>query len=172
MSGELKTTTDHTVVVDCDQLIGPQVIDMIMNKPGMMKWFKLYYYLLFYFSKEFSFMIRYYYLLYQCIIPNCKLTISTLRQHIYISDDIEQYILSAENRRTSCQRLINFLLTRLYSEKDYIQFCYHLSIISVMNDLPYRLIAGKVLLIFVLLCTQLIHIARVLSYIDTHTLYY
>ena len=29
------STSDHTVVVDPDQLIGPQVIDMIMNKPGM-----------------------------------------------------------------------------------------------------------------------------------------
>ena len=29
------STTDHTVVVDPDQLIGPQVIDMIMNKSGM-----------------------------------------------------------------------------------------------------------------------------------------
>ena len=29
------STSDHTVVVDPDQLIGPQVIDMIINKPGM-----------------------------------------------------------------------------------------------------------------------------------------
>ena len=39
VKGELESrdnsTTDHTVVVDPDQLIGPQVIDMIMNKPGM-----------------------------------------------------------------------------------------------------------------------------------------
>ena len=31
------STSDHTVVVDPDQLIGPQVIDMIMNKPGMIR---------------------------------------------------------------------------------------------------------------------------------------
>ena len=30
-------------MVDPDQLIGPQVIDMIMNKPGMIRWFKLCY---------------------------------------------------------------------------------------------------------------------------------
>lgn len=28
-------TSDHTVIVDPIQLIGPQVVDMIMNKPGM-----------------------------------------------------------------------------------------------------------------------------------------
>ena len=99
-------------------------------------------YFIFYFLIEFSFLIRYYSLLYQSLIPNCKLTINTLRQHISISDNIEQYIIGAANHRTSCQRLINFLLTRLYSEKDYMQFCYHLYIISVMTDLPYRLITG------------------------------
>ena len=45
ISGEIESggnsTSDHTVVVDPDQLIGPQVIDMIMNKPGMIRWFKL-----------------------------------------------------------------------------------------------------------------------------------
>ena len=91
---------------------------------------------------EFSFLIRYYSLLYQSLIPNCKLTINTLRQHINISDNIEQYIVGAASHRTSCQRLINFLLTRLYSEQDYMQFCYWLYIISVMSDLPYRLITG------------------------------
>ena len=41
VSGELEigdnSTSDHTIVVDPDQLIGPQVIDMIMNKPGMIR---------------------------------------------------------------------------------------------------------------------------------------
>ena len=99
-------------------------------------------YILFYISIEFSFLIRYYSLLYQSLIPNCKLTINTLRQHISISDNIEQYIVGAASHRISCQRLINFLLTHLYSEKDYMQFCFHLNIISVMCNLPYRLIEG------------------------------
>ena len=99
------------------------------------------------FSTEFSFLIRYYSLLYQSLIPNCKLTINTLRQHISISDNIEQHIVGAASHRTSCQRLINFLLTRLYCDKDYMQFCYHLNIISVMTDLPYRLIEGTLLLV-------------------------
>ena len=114
---------------------------MIMNKPGMIRWFKLCY-LLFYFSIEFSFLIRYYCLLYQSLIRNCKLTLHTLRQHISISDNIEQYIVSAASYRTRCQRLVNFLLIRLYSERNYMQFCYHFNIISVLTDLPYRLIAG------------------------------
>ena len=41
---EDNSTGDHTVVVDPDQLIGPQVIDIIMNKPGMIRWFKLCYF--------------------------------------------------------------------------------------------------------------------------------
>ena len=102
-----------------------------------------------YFSIEFSFLIRYYSMLYQSLIPNCKLTISTLRQHISISDNIEQYIISAASHRTSCQRLINFLLTHLYYEKDYMKFCYLLYIISAMTNLPYRLITGTYIVIIV-----------------------
>ena len=37
------STSDHTAAVDPEQLIGPQVIDMIMNKPGIIRWFKLCY---------------------------------------------------------------------------------------------------------------------------------
>ena len=101
---------------------------------------------------EFSFLVRYYSLLYQSLIPNCNLTINTLRQHITICDNVEKYIVSAASHRTSCQRLINFLLTRLYSEKDYMQFCYHLYIISVMTDLPYRLIAGMYVYHYYVVC--------------------
>ena len=49
--GELESggnsTTDHTVMFDPDQLIGPQVIDMIMNKPGIIKCLKLLFSILF-----------------------------------------------------------------------------------------------------------------------------
>ena len=131
---------DHKAVFDPDQLTGPQVIDIVMNKPGMIHWCKLSH-LLFYFLTEFSFLIRYYNLLYQSLIPNCKLTISTLRRHISISDAIERYIVSAGTHRISCQRLINFLLTCLHSDNDYKQFCYLLKIISV-TDLYSTLITG------------------------------
>ena len=65
------------VVVDPDQLIGTQVVDMILNKPGMIIRIRSFNYL-----TDFSFLIRYYSLLYQSLIPNCKLTINTLRQHM------------------------------------------------------------------------------------------
>ena len=96
-------------------------------------------------------------MLYQSLIPNCKLTLHTLRQHISISGNIEQYIVGAASHRTNCQRLINFLLARLYFEKDYMQFCYHLNVISVMTDLPYRLIAGNVATCIVIKCLHEIH---------------
>ena len=115
---------------------------MIMNKPGMLRWLELCY-LPFYFSIEFSFLRKYYSLLYQSLTPNCKLTINTLRQHISISDTIEQYIVGAANRRTSCQRFVDFLLIRLDSEKDYMQFCYLFNIISVIPNLTCKLIAGN-----------------------------
>ncbi|XP_065907106.1 uncharacterized protein [Dysidea avara] len=104
------------------QLVCSQVIDVIMDKP------------------EFQFLIRYYNLLYQSLIPNCKLTINTLRQHIDISDDVVQYVVGAASRRTSSQRLVNFLLHRLNSDKNYMQFCYHLNIISIFTDLSDKLI--------------------------------
>ena len=165
------STSDHTVVVDPDQLIGPQVIDMIMNKPGMIRCFNCVI-LLFYFSIEFSFLIRYYSLLYQSLIPNCKLTLHTLRQHISISDNIKQYIVGAASHRTSCQRLINFLLTRLYSEKDYMQFCYHLNIISVMTDLPYRLIAGNVHCYIIYMKYIVFAVSNVHMYLETQKVAY
>ena len=31
------SATDHAVVVDVDQLIGPHVINVIMNKPGIIR---------------------------------------------------------------------------------------------------------------------------------------
>ena len=47
------STSDHTVVVDPDQLIGPQVIDIIMNKPGMIRWFKLCYFAILFLNRIF-----------------------------------------------------------------------------------------------------------------------
>ena len=130
--------------VDPDELIGLQAIDMIMDKPGMFE-MCLNLYALSAISIEFSFLIRYYGLLYQSLIPNCKLTISTLRQYISISDSVEQYIVGAASCRNSCQRLINFLLTRLYSEKNFNEFCAHFSLISVMPNLPEKLNKGTYL---------------------------
>ena len=42
------STSDHTVVVDPDQLI-----DTIMNKPGMIRWFKLCYFAILFLNRIF-----------------------------------------------------------------------------------------------------------------------
>lgn len=96
-----------------------------------------------FFNTEFSFLVKYYYLLYQSLIPNCSLTIKTLRQQdLNISHNVEQYILSGGSRRLRCQRMANFLLVHLNNVKDYVQFCHYLNLISVLTNLPYRMIAG------------------------------
>ena len=97
---------------------------------------------MFFYAIEFSCLVRSYSLLYQSLVPNYKLAISSLRQHIFISDSVEECIANAGSRRKSCQRLFNFLLILLYSDKDYMKFCYYFNAISVITVLPHQLIAG------------------------------
>ena len=94
------------------------------------------------FSIEFSFLTRYYYLLYQSLIPNGRLAIATLRQHCHISSVTEQYIVGGGNLRLSSQRLLNFLITNLEVTRDHVKFCYYLEILSVLTDLPGKITAG------------------------------
>ena len=70
-------------------------------------------------SIGFTFLKKYYNTLYQALIPNCKLTISTLKQHLEISDDVKDYILEGSNLRIKCQRIINLLIFYLDRERDY-----------------------------------------------------
>ena len=91
---------------------------------------------------EFLFLIRYYNLLYQSLIPNCKLTIKTLKQHLEIPSDVESFIVNGETSRIRCQRIINLLLIQLDTTRDYKHFCYLFNMISVMTDLPYKLRTG------------------------------
>ncbi|XP_065885277.1 uncharacterized protein [Dysidea avara] len=114
------TTNDHTVVC----LYGPQIIDVIMRKP------------------EFSFLIKQYYLLYQSLIPNCKLTIKLLKQHIEITSDVERFIVNGESSRIRCQRIINLLLVQLDTTRNYKHFCCLLNMVTVMTYLPDKLMAG------------------------------
>ncbi|XP_065894589.1 uncharacterized protein [Dysidea avara] len=114
-------STNHTVVSKPDCLYGPQVIDVIMRKP------------------EFSLLIRYYNLLYQSLIPNCKLTIKILKQHIEIPSDVEKFIVNGESSRIRCQRIINLLLVQLDTTRDYKHFCYLFNMISVMPNLTDKL---------------------------------
>ncbi|XP_065894609.1 uncharacterized protein [Dysidea avara] len=99
------------------------MIDVIMRKP------------------EFSLLIRYYNLLYQSLIPNCKLTIKILKQHIKISSDVESFIVNEESSRIRCQRIINLLLVQLDTTRDYKHFCYLFNMISV-TDLTNKLRTG------------------------------
>ena len=90
---------------------------------------------------EFSFLIRYYNLLYQSLIPNSKLTINTLKVHLKITDCVESYILGGRNPRTRCQRILNMLIVHLDRERDYAQFCHLINMVSV-TDLSHRLSTG------------------------------
>lgn len=74
-----------------------------------------------------------------------------MRKHIEISDNLQNYILQGENHRIRCQRVLNLLIAYLDNTKDYMNFCYLLSIISVFSELPYRLIAGKYVIAIVYL---------------------
>jgi len=80
--------------------------------------------------------------LYQSLIPNCKLTIKILRRHFTITDQVEQYILSGDSRRLCCQRVINVLLVHLDIVKDHHQFCDWLDSVSVIDGLIDKIKTG------------------------------
>jgi len=91
---------------------------------------------------EFSFLIRYYNLLYQSLIPNCKLTIKILKQHLEISSDVENFVLNGESSTIRCQRIINLLLVQLDTARKCKHFCDLFDMISVIPDLPDKLRTG------------------------------
>lgn len=91
---------------------------------------------------EFSFLLRQYNLLYQSLIPNCKLTIKTLKQHVEMPHGVENFIVSGECSRIRCQRIIDFLLVHLDATKNHEQFCRLFDRISIIADLPDKLRAG------------------------------
>jgi len=95
-------------------------------------------------STGFSFLNNLYCLLYQSLIPNCKLTVNILKENLEISDNTKDYILEGDNPRIRCQRVLNLLIVNLDRERDYMQFCFLYNMISVMTDLPYKLITGNV----------------------------
>ena len=95
------------------------------------------------FCTGYSFLVANYNLLYQCIIPSCRLTIATLRQHSDLSDEVEQHILAGSCARIRCQRLLNFLLDVLNADKDYMKFCYLLFLCTTLTDLPCQMMSSK-----------------------------
>ena len=121
---------------------------------------------------EFSFLIRYYNLLYQSLIPNCKLTIKTLKQHLEIPNDVESFIVNGESSRIRCQRIINLLLVQLDTTRDYKHFCDLFNKISVMNDLTDKLRTGTMLLIIAMsiLILSLAHTSRMHIVFNVHNM--
>ena len=101
----------------------------------------------------FSFLSSHYSLLYQALIPNCKLTINILKEHLEVSDSAREYVLEGDNPRMKCQRVLNLLIGHLDNERNYLQFCHLFSMISVMSDLPNKLIAGTLYIQYYLLAT-------------------
>ena len=88
-------------------------------------------------------MNRYYHLLQNSIIPNCRINLPILYQYYTVSRDVENYVLTGTTAKVRVQRLLNFLLVNLDNEKDSMKFCVVINSISVMTNLPYRMIAGS-----------------------------
>jgi len=126
-------------------LYGPQMIEAMWKKPGKMSAMMIHYllYVCFYLRTEYMFLNRYHNLLYKSITPNCKITLPVLRQHYNISKSVDDFILTGTSARIRVQRLLNFLLVSLDNEKDYMKFCVVINSISVLSDLPYRIITGN-----------------------------
>ena len=59
-----------------------------------------------------------------------------------MSKDVECYISTGTSTNICVQRLLNFLLVNLDTEKDYMKFCVVINSISVLTNLSYRMIAG------------------------------
>jgi len=108
---------------------------------------------------EFSFLIRYYNLLYQSLIPNCKLTITILKQHLEIPSDVESSIVNEGSSRIRCQRIINLLLAQLDTTRDYKQFCDLFNKVSVMTDITDKLRTGMIITVMISLvvCNDIIN---------------
>ena len=120
-----------------------EAIDEVMNKPGEEMLLSLRRVLSIFSPLEIEFLNQWYCLLYQSLIPNCKLTIKILRRHFTITDQVEQYILSGDSRRLCCQRVMNVLLVHLDIVKDHHQFCDWLDSVSVLDGLINKIKTGK-----------------------------
>ena len=92
---------------------------------------------------EYLFLNRYYYVLCNSIIPNCRITLPILHQYYNISKDMEDYILLGTSAKVCVQRLLNFLLVSLDMEKDYVKFCDVINLVTVMTTLSCTMITGN-----------------------------
>ena len=63
-----------------------------------------------------------YYMLYQCLVPNTREALSLLVQHYSVPKDFERSILSGENPRVCNQGILNYLLIKLRTDKNFVKF--------------------------------------------------
>ena len=63
-----------------------------------------------------------YYLLYQCLVPNTREVLSLLVQHYSVPKNFERIILSGGNPRVCNQGILNFLLIKLRTDKNFAKF--------------------------------------------------
>ena len=136
------TSSLHQAMVDPNHLCGPQVIQAMMKTPGKYQ-LNLWYHLYVLFLTEYLFLNKYYFLLYNSIIPNCRITLPVLHQYYNIGKDMEDYILHGTSAKVCVQRLLNFLLVSLDVEKNYMKFCSVINLITVMTTLSYKMITGN-----------------------------
>ena len=94
-------------------------------------------------SAEYLFLNKYYYVLCNSIIPNCRITLPILHQYYNIGKDMEDYILLGTSAKVCVQRLLNFLLVSLDMERDYVKFCDVINLVTVMTTLSCTMIAGN-----------------------------
>ncbi|XP_065910081.1 uncharacterized protein [Dysidea avara] len=78
-------------------------------------------------------LTRYYNILYQSFMPNCKLSVEVLRRHYHISSEVISFICSGRTVRICNQRVLTFLLTEFEKDHDISKF---FSIVKQLIQLP------------------------------------
>ena len=96
-------------------------------------------------------------------MPNCKLTIKILKQHLEISSDVERFIVDGESPRIRCQRILNFLVVQLDATRDYKSFCCLFKMISVMPDLPDKLRTGMMIIMIIVVECNVIEVLGIME---------
>ena len=56
------------------------------------------------------------------MVPNAREALSLLVQHYSVPKDFERSILSGENPRVCNQGILNYLLIKLRTDKDFVKF--------------------------------------------------
>ena len=84
-----------------------------------------------------------YSLLYQCLVPNTREALSLLVQHYSVPKDFERNILSGENPRVCNQGILNYLLIKLRTDKNFVKFWKVLNLL--VNQPELRAVIGRIM---------------------------